>query len=345
MTNLSVEPTISRMAKLLQFSLFVVACVTYSSQVEAKRLTTGIAITPKNFPNHSAADMAKAFDIATRLGHHSIYIFQWHEYNPQTLHYIVTESRKRKLVPVIGLSPTSLDKGRKELDIPKALRKKIKGSISFSNPKIRQAFINTAKQLARLNLPYLCLGTEINFLAIGNLNEFLHFVTLYKEAYAEVKKISPNTRVFVSFQWEWMRIVDSRAMHKIREHSKVINVFRPQLDLVALTTYPSPYHATPTQLPKDYYSWIYRHVPRNQEIMFMEAGWPTRGSGSQQEQTQFIKRLPHLLEHLNISLVAWSLLHDVNIGEFDLNLNTTGLIKSNGTKKTGFEAFKKIRKK
>ncbi len=214
--------------------------------------------------------------------------------------------------------------------------------MSFANPVIRDAFKSAVSELASLEPAYLCLATEINLLAIQRLDEFLHFASLYKEAYREAKTISPETKVFVSFQWEWMRIVDAEEPHKIKEHSKVINIFRPELDLVALTTYPSPFHGSPADLPRDYYSWSRRHVRQEDEILLMEVGWPTGASGSESEQAEFIRRLPKLLGTVNVSVIAWALLHDISIEEFDEDLETIGLLTNDGVAKPGFEEFARL---
>jgi len=190
---------------------------------------------------------------------------------------------------------------------------------------------------------YLCLATEINFLAMQRLPEYLHFAGLYKEAYREVKRVSPNTKVFVSFQWEWMRILDAKEPFKIKEHSKVIDIFRPALDVVGLTTYPSYFHETPADLVPNYYSWIYRHARKSDEILLMEVGWPTGGSGSEGEQSAYIQRLPALLEQVNVSVVAWALLHDIELAEFDADLKTVGLITNRGQKKPGYQDFKALK--
>ena len=42
---------------------------------------------------------------------------------------------------------------------------------------------------------------------------------------------------------------------------------------------------------------------------------------------------------MNVSILAWALLHDVNITQFSPHLNTVGLIKRTGEKKPGYEAF------
>lgn len=300
---------------------------------------SGVAVTPKNFPLHTAADLDDAFGLAKDIGDHAVFIFQWRELDPEIAKSLLEKSRRAGLKPILGLSPTTLDQGRKELDLPASLRQEARSSISFSNPVIRDGFRNAAKDLARLKPPYLCLATEINFLAMQRLDEFLHFVTLYKLAYGDVKRLSPATRVFVSFQWEWMRIVDSREMNKIKEHSKVIDIFRPELDVIGLTTYPAAFHRSPADLVPDYYSWVYRHIRPAEQVLLMEVGWPTAGSGSEREQVEFIKRLPELLRHVNVSVIAWALLHDVNLAEFDDNLNTVGLLTHDGRKKSGFHAF------
>jgi hypothetical protein len=309
---------------------------------QAFRAKTGVAVTPKNFPANTAADIDDAFRIAAQLGDYAVFIYQWHELNAQIAKAMVDKSRQAGLIPIIGLSPTTLDQGRKELDLPAAVRRRAGARVSFANPVIRRAYTDAALELARLRPPYLCLATEINLLALQHLDEYLFFATLYKETYAKVKQVAPDTKVFVSFQWEWMRIVDAKEPLRIGEHRKVIDIFRPQLDVIGLTTYPSPFHQTPEDLPGDYYSWIYRHIQNTDEVVLMEVGWPTGGSGSEQEQARFIRRLPELLRPVNVSVIAWALLHDVAASQFDANLNTVGLITRGGSKKPGYYAFQRL---
>jgi len=303
----------------------------------------GIAVTPKHFPDHTIADVKEAFRIARTLGNHAVFIYQWQHLDLKIAELMLTWSRNAGLTPILGLSPTTLDQGRKELDLPADIRRQAGPTISFANPVIRIAFKKAAVALARLKPAYLCLATEINFLAMQRLPEYLHFAGLYKEAYREVKRVSPDTRVFVSFQWEWMRILDAREPFKIKEHSKVVDIFRPELDVVGLTTYPSPFHKAPGDLAADYYSWIYRHVPKSDQILLMEVGWPTRGSGSELEQLVYIRRLPALLEQVDVCVVAWTLLHDIELPEFDADLNSVGLITAGGQKKPGYREFEALK--
>lgn len=303
-----------------------------------RRTRNGIAITPRNFPSHTIADVDEAFSMVRELGDHAVFIYQWSELNREFAKLMLEKSRSAELIPILGLSPTTLDKGRKELDLPAYLRQRAGPSFSFVNPVIRDAFKGSARNLAHLKPPYLCLATEINFLALQRLDEYLHFASLYKETYRELKRVSPDTKVFVSFQWEWMRIHDAREIDKIKEHSKVIDIFRPELDVVGFTTYPSPFHGSPAELPLDYYFWMYHHIKKTDEVLLMGVGWPTSGSGNEHEQEAFIRRLPELLNRVNVSVIAWALLHDVHLAQFDANLNTV-----NGQRKLGYEAFKALK--
>ncbi len=302
----------------------------------------GVAVTPQNFPDFTVEDVDKAFVLAKQVGDYAVFIYQWGRLDPRVPRRMVEKSRRAGLLPIIGLSPTTLGEGRKELDLPADVRRRAGPDISFANPVIRAAFKRTATELARLQVPYLCLATEINFLAMQRLDEYIHFARLYQETYALIKRIAPQTRVFVSFQWEWMRILDSRAPQRIAEHRKLVDVFRPRLDVVGLTIYPAFFHDKPADLAPDYFTWLAHHVLPTDEILLMEVGWPSEGVGSEQEQRQFVRALPELLSGVNVSVVAWALLHDVGLEEFDANLNSVGLVTAGGRPKPAFADFEKL---
>jgi len=322
---------------ILALMWFLLLAAGVAAQAEAPR---GVAITPRNFPNHSAADVDQAFRLAREAGRHAVFIYQWSELDPAVVSTMFAKAAQHDLIPVLGLSPTTLDQGRKELDVPASVRRQAGADLSFSNPVVRAAYVKTATELARLKPVYLCLATEINFLALQRLPEYLHFASLYKEAYRAVKQISPTTRVFVTFQWEWVRILDAREPDRIAEHSKVIDIFRPELDVAGFTTYPAPFHETPAQLPPNYYTWMFRHIGPHEPVMLMEIGWPTSGTGNEAEQLSFLRRLPELLKGINLIGLEWALLHDVQIGAFDANLNTVGLRYRDGRPKPTYDAFR-----
>jgi hypothetical protein len=302
----------------------------------------GVAVVPRNFPNHSAADVENAIRLTREAGRHAVFIYQWGALNPDIVKALFIRARRAGLTPILGLSPTTLDQRRKELDLPAPVRSRAGGDVSFANPVVRSAYIRAARDLARLKPAYLCLATEINLLAMQRLPEYLHFVAVYKEAYHAVKRISPRTRVFVTFQWEWMRILDAREPERIAEHSGLIDILRPELDLVGFTSYPSPFHETPAQLPPDYYTWMFRHIRPDDPVMIMEVGWPTSASGSEGEQVEFLELLPGLMQGVNLVGLEWALLHDVQHRAFDVNTATTGLRYLDGRPKPGYGAFRAL---
>ena len=336
-SNLERVLHIRKHAVLFAVSLLLLATEAWTQDFEYQQL--GVAVTPRNFPNHTDEDIDNAFVLAKKLGQSAVFIDQWGSLDLASAEYMHNQTIENGMTSIIGLSPTTLDQGRKELDIPDDVRAEAEPWISFANPVIRDAYKQAAIELATLKPDYFCLATEINLLALQRLDEYLHFVSLYHEAYEEVKRISPSTKVFVSFQFEWIRILDAQEPLNIEEHSQIINVFRPNLDVVGLTTYPSEYHSSPLDMPPDYYEWIYKHISESERVLLMETGWPTQGTGTDLEQVLYIARLPDLLKAVDVEILAWALLHDVNLSEFDPNLNTVGLIEQDGDFKLGLKAF------
>jgi hypothetical protein len=286
--------------------------------------------------------MQAAFGEAARLGHYAVLISQWSALDTGAVKDFMAASRRHGLVPIIGLSPTLLTGGRKELDVPRPVRQAAGHQLSYANPVVRAAFVDAAVKLAELKPPYLCLATEINFLAIGNLREYLLFSEAYKQAYQAVKQVSPTTQVFVSFQWDLMRLIDDKEPNRLHEHGKVIDLFRPALDRIAITAYPGPHFASARQVPADYFRSLDRHVDRSEPIIIMEIGWPTSGNGNESEQAAFIARLPELLHGLRVEVLAWALLHDVRLAEFGPDLNSVGLRTSDGRAKLGLDALRRL---
>lgn len=307
---------------------------------------TGVALTPKHFPEHDGTDVAEMFELGREVGPYAVFIYQWSQADlVDVARQMIETSRKSGLTPVVAISPTVLQGARNEYDAPESVRRRVKGPLSFQNDKVHLPYIQAVLDLARLKPPYLCLATEINFLAFKDIKEYLTFAHVYKKLYPEIKKISPDTKVFVSFQWDFFQIMAKDEPDRIKEHKKLIEVFRPELDLVAFTSYPADHFGSPREVPESYYADILNYVPGSEEVMFMEIGWPTTGKGSEESQLAFIERLPRLMARLKPRMVLWSLLHDVKLEALGGELASTGLISAEGSKKRGFEAFIKLAKR
>jgi hypothetical protein len=91
-----------------------------AAQASLEPAKRGVAVTPRNFPAHTPADVDNAFALARALGDHAVFIFQWHALKVGVVKTLLEKSRRVGLTPILGLSPTTLDQGRKELDLPEA---------------------------------------------------------------------------------------------------------------------------------------------------------------------------------------------------------------------------------
>ena len=306
-------------------------------------MSFGVAPTPRNFPAHSREDIQDMFKRSAELGSHAMFIYQWSQADLFDVAGNMTALAKAQgLTVTLSLSPTKLDK-RGEPDLPQALRERCAPQVSFANPLLSAEFSAAAVRLASLKPAYLCLATEINFLAIADIKEYVAFAAACHRAYPLIKAASPQTQVYVSFQWDIFRLMDTREPAKIDEHSKLIDVFRPALDTVAFTSYPAEITGTPAAMPPDYYAGILRHVKASDTVIFSELGWPSGGKGSEAQQAEFIRRLPALMEKVRPKVVVWSLLHDVNHPALGVSLSSTGLRTSRGEEKAAWSAWRRLR--
>ena len=303
----------------------------------------GTALTPAHFPHHTPEDVRRMFEEARELGPYGVTMHQWQA--PEALDVAAKLSMLASqygLKMALAVSPTTLSNMRGDLDMPSEVRRAAAHNVSFTNSVVRQAFIKHALDLSKLKPAYLCLATEINLLALKDIKEYIAFAETVKAAYPEIKKISPETKVFVSFQWDVLRMMDIKQPDKISEHTKLIDAFRPALDVVAFTTYPGPQWETAAALPADYYSSASNHVKSKDEVGFMEVGWPAHSADTMAQQAEFVRRLPQLLGPLHPSFVWWSLLHDVATPALNNDLASTGLIQSDDKPKPAYDAFRRL---
>ena len=307
---------------------------------------TGVALTPSKFPRHGAAEVRAMFEEGKELGKYAVFIYQWsQEDRTSVARTMMDMSKDAGYTPILALSPTTLTDMRGKLDMPAAVKRRAGNRPTFADKAVHIPYIEAAFELAKLKPPYLCLATEINFLAFASIDEYVKFAAVYKRLYQEVKKISPETKVFVSFQWDYFQIMANREPKRISEHVKLIDIFRPELDVVAFTSYPSDHYKTPADVPANYYDRISEYVKPSDEIHFMEIGWPTSGTGSEAEQVEFIERLPRMMAKIKPKVVAWSLLHDVDTSALGGDLASTGLKHPDGRIKAGYKAFRDLSRK
>jgi hypothetical protein len=232
----------------------------------------------------------------------------------------------------LAIDPTDpADRG--ELNLPDKLKGK-----TFADETVRQAFIAYVKYIALNYKPrYLALGTEMNMYYEQQPDDFPYFVSLYSEAYDEVKSISPDTLVFPTFQLEGMEnlLSPTRALPEWN----LLDEFGSKLDLVALSTYPSFVFDSPESIPTDYFSQIRSHTTK--PIAIAGAGYssgPEReglNQGTEAQQATFLQRLLTEADNLKMTFVVWLAGRDPTspaAPPFDL-YNHMGLYRADGSTK------------
>lgn len=258
---------------------------------------------------------AAALALADEAGSFDIVLWQWPE--TQTLRPVIIEraraARERGMGIMLGVSPTSLAGLRTDLELPAWVASDCgltTATVSFSNLCVRLHFINDVVDIANAVKPdSFHLATEINTLLLRRLVnpldlEYVHFGALYQAAHDAVKAVSPETEVFVSLQYELQKVLQNAPPGTPAQNwENMLAVFRgtapvSKLDYVGFTTYPSASgflsgkYKLPAVLPGDYYREAGQYLQPGERAVFSEIGWPTQGSGSRQEQRQFIHRLP-----------------------------------------------------
>lgn len=220
-----------------------------------------------------------------------------------------------------------------------------KGSI-MSDASKRALLQKTLVDFARREQPpFLAVGNEINF-SYQTSAERDVMVDFFKDTYRKVKDVSPNTRVFPVFQLEWMRGLRGGLFGgKDNQESAEWDLLDrfPDADMVAFTTYPALAFKSPQDIPADYYSEIAKHTSK--PIAFTEIGWfrvGPRAAGwesSPEEQAEFVKRIPSLIESTKPAFVIWPFLFDQMIGP---PFEHMGLLPPTSSTTPGWEAWKEI---
>lgn len=229
----------------------------------------------------------------------------------------VGQARRAGLAPIIVVDPLKgLDRTR-FAPLPAGL-----GAADFGTPQLRRAYRNFAVRISREFHPrYLGLGAEINTYAAAHPADFPNFVSLYRETYAAVKAQSPSTKVFVSFQWEGLNGLDPRARPANpgpHLNWAPVDAFEPDLDVLAISTYPYFVHGSAAQIPADYYAPLTTRT--RGPLAISESGWPSeptdRFSGSPADQARFLRTVH---TQLGSRLAFWVnlMIDDLDVQAFD----------------------------
>ena len=151
----------------------------------------------------------------------------------------------------------------------------------FATPSVRTAFANFALRIVREIRPrYLGLASEINTYADAHPNDFPHFLSLYRATYAAIKAEAPETRIFVTFQWEDLNNLFAGAEEGRRRFEvnwDQVEAFEPDLDLWVISSYPFVAFPAAADIPSDYYTPL--RTRTDKPLAVGEGGFTSRPIG------------------------------------------------------------------
>ena len=202
----------------------------------------------------------------------------------------------------VAIDPTDSSEGRSEIaGLPSDL-----AGAGFADEEVRDAFLAYARYVAENYQPkYLALGVEINGYQHEHPQDFERFVTLYHEAYKAVKELSPETLVFPTFQLEELQGL-LPLDQPYPPQWFLINRFEPELDLLALSSYPSLVYASAEDVPNGYFSQVEAYTSRPIAITGLGFASETGdGAGDEVGQAVFLQQALQEAERAGMSLVIW----------------------------------------
>jgi len=233
----------------------------------------------------------------------------------------------------------------------------------FGAEGVRRAFKNYALRLVREFSPrYLGLASEINTYADAHPEDFPNYLSLYHEVYAAVKDESPETQIFVTFQWEDLNSLGPFADDAAATDGtkwEIVESFEPELDVWAISTYPYFAFDSAAQIPADYYTPLLSRTSK--PLAIGEGGYLSEGvepfHGSPQDQIGYLDALD---TQIGERLAFWTYLviDDIDTEAYALYLTehgspvdaetialfgTLGLRSKDGEPKPALETWDRLR--
>ncbi len=246
----------------------------------------------------------------------------------------------RKLKLFFAIDPTDSATGRDRLaDLPSSLSGR-----NFGDDDVRAAFASYAEYVALNYKPaYLALGVDMNEYYEKNKDDFDNFKTLYAETYDRVKKISPDTQVTVTFQWEDLTAT-LPTEDKHYPDWQLLRAFDPKLDIMTISTYPSLAFASVAAIPPHYYTQLRAFTKRPIAIAAMGYASARAGAntgGSDDDQSVFVRRVLADAETINMPFVVWFAAWDPSFAKDSGQdaFQDIGLLRQDGSEKPAWSIW------
>ncbi|MBU0591510.1 arabinogalactan endo-1,4-beta-galactosidase [Candidatus Micrarchaeota archaeon] len=314
---------------------------TLIQETSVRSFYLGVVPTPKSFPETTFDDITAAYEESGELGE---VMMLWS--SPSGIgqceklrqNRAVEGARVYGLEPIITVTFFTIAEVQGEglkivVDAPEGI------NANISNSEFRRLWVEEVKNIAQEFKPkYISLGNEINSYFYYHPEDLDPYLSLYDEAYAEIKHVSPDTKVFVVFSYNQM--IENDQFYLLGE-------FDGRSDLIGLTTYPWHEFDSPADIPYNYYSRLSGYTTK--PVAFTEIGWPStsEAGSSEDEQVEFLERFLELTDDNDVEMINWLFLHEMKLkGTMaDISKEETGTISLkyvDGTKKKIYAAWEEL---
>ena len=178
----------------------------------------------------------------------------------------------------------------------------------FSDPAVTRAYLSYVEFVVEQYRPrWLALAIDVDQFAQARPDDLDAFETVYFAAYDRVKAVAPDTKVFVTFQLEDLQgLIPWGAAHA--PQWSLILRFRPMLDLLAVSSFPSFVFPFAGDVPDEYYA---RLLAFGKPLALVPVGYasePARGGvtfGTVAGQRQFLARILDEARRGDWELIVW----------------------------------------
>jgi len=235
---------------------------------------------------------------------------------------------------------------------------------SFANPNVRAAYTNYTLWVVRMFHPrYLGLASEINTYMDAHPDDARNFVSLYNEIYQAVKTEAPDTKIFVTFQWEELNNLMPQAAGgrpRLQPNWDQVEAFEPNLDVWAISSYPFVAFQSGADIPDDYYTPLLARTSK--PLAVGEGGFTSKPAGpfngTPQDQVAYLNAI-HSQIGSRLAFWVYLLLEDFNpdsysnymeahgVSSHDVNtlgmFASVGLGNSDGTPKPALDLWDSFR--
>ena len=299
----------------------------------------GIAgLVPANFPESTEGDWRRFYELLPGLGGWVGTFASWTPANgmPEIMRSQAQVGQRFgfRTIPTVGFGHQEV--GRYEL------------AFDFNDPEEVALYQEAVVALARdLRPPFMGLGNELNLLWEEDPEAFDAMAAALPEIADAIREASPGTRVFTTFQLEFLRGGGQISGVAREPRWDLVDQVQPALDIVAFTTYPWFDFETPETIPADYYEAVAGRV--DGPVAFSEIGWPgapltgapeSGFGGSPEQQSDFVERLGDLFNGVEPVWALWVFAHDSEVAG-DL-FDVLGLYEQDGEARPAVESWRRL---